>query len=84
MSVVEEDRSAERDALADARIEIEQLRQGLESRTMVGRAEGVLMERQGIDADAAFEYLRRVSSHSNRKLIDIATEIAETGELPEQ
>ena len=82
MSVVEQDRAAEHDVLADAKIEIEQLRQGLESRTIVGRAEGILMERQGINADAAFEYLRRVSSHSNRKLIDIATEIAETRELP--
>ncbi|UFN46664.1 ANTAR domain-containing protein [Nocardioides okcheonensis] len=70
------------DSLADAEREIKQLQQAVESRTVIGQAEGILMERLGLDSCLAFEYLRRVSSHTNRKVIDIATEIAETRELP--
>lgn len=69
-------------ALAHAEREIKQLHQGLESRTVIGRAEGILMERLGIDSCQALEYLRRVSSHTNRRLVDIAAEIADTRELP--
>jgi hypothetical protein len=52
------------------------------SRTIVGQAEGILMERLGIDADQAFAYLRRVSQSENRKLIKICSEIVETRQLP--
>ena len=38
-------------------------------------AEGILMERLGIDADQAFAYLLRVSQSENRKLIMICSEI---------
>ena len=43
---------------------------------------GILMERLDLDADAAFAYLRRVSSHQNRKLYVIAGEIATSRDLP--
>ena len=71
------------DALADAEREIRQLHQGLESRTLIGQAEGILMERLGLSSCQALEYLRRVSSHTNRKLVNVAAEIAETRELPD-
>jgi 3-methyladenine DNA glycosylase AlkC len=35
-----------------------------------------------MDADVAFEYLKRVSSHSNRKVSEIAEEIARARVLP--
>jgi len=63
--------------------EIDQLGLALGSRITIGRAEGVLMERLDIDADQAFDYLRRVSSQTNRKLVDIAAEIAQTRRLPD-
>lgn len=63
--------------------EIDQLGLALDSRTIIGRAEGILMEQLGIDADQSFDYLRRVSSHTNRKLVDIAHEIARTRTLPD-
>lgn len=66
-----------------AQVEIKQLEQGLENRTVIGQAEGILMERLGMDSDQAFEYLKRASSHLNRKVIDVAEEIAETRRLPE-
>ena len=52
------------------------------SRTIIGQAEGILMERLGIDADQAFAYLRRVSQSENRKLIMICSEIVKTRRLP--
>ena len=56
---------------------------GMTSRTIVGQAEGILMERLGIDAEQAFAYLRRVSQNENRKLIMICSEIVNTRRLPQ-
>ena len=53
------------------------------SRTIIGQAEGILMEKLGIDADQAFTYLRRVSQSENRKLIMICHEIVNTRRLPQ-
>jgi hypothetical protein len=50
-------------------------------RTIIGQAEGILMEKLGIDADQAFAYLRRVSQTENRKLIMICHEIVNTQRL---
>ena len=63
--------------------EIDQLGLALHNRTLIGQAQGILMERLRIDADRSFDYLRRVSSHTNRKLVDVAEEIARTGRLPD-
>jgi GAF domain-containing protein len=53
------------------------------SRTIIGQAEGILMEKLGIDADQAFTYLRRVSQSENRKLIMVCHEIVNTRRLPQ-
>jgi len=53
----------------------EQLQEALTSRAAIDQAKGVLMERIGCDADAAFEALREASQRLNRKVRDIATEI---------
>jgi signal transduction protein with GAF and PtsI domain len=62
--------------------EIDQLRRAVHGRTITGQAQGVLMERLDIDSARAFDYMRRISSHSNRKVVEIATEIAGTRTLP--
>jgi GAF domain-containing protein len=62
--------------------EIDQLGLALRSRTVIGQAQGVLMARLDIGAGQAFDYLRRVSSCSNRKLVDVAEEIARTRTVP--
>lgn len=62
-------------ALAVAEITNQQLQEALETRDLIGQAKGILMAREGIDADAAFDVLRRASQRSNRKLRDIAAEI---------
>lgn len=61
--------------------QIDQLGLALRNRTLIGQAQGVLMARLDIGEDQAIDYLRRVSSHSNRKLIDVAEEIARTRKL---
>lgn len=55
--------------------ELEQRSTAMESRTVIGQAQGLLMERFGLDPDSAFGYLRRVSQHENRKLVEVAGEL---------
>jgi hypothetical protein len=40
------------------------------------------MERLDVSADQAFDYLRRISSQTNRKLVAVASDIARTRMLP--
>jgi transcriptional regulator with GAF, ATPase, and Fis domain len=61
-------------AMGRARTE-EQLRSGMSTRTEIGEALGLLMERYSIDSDAAFAFLARASSVNNTKLRDIAAEV---------
>jgi GAF domain-containing protein len=68
-------------SLAAAR-EIDGLGVALHSRTVIGQATGILMERLSIDADQALAYLKRVSSHENRKVALVALELVRTRELP--
>lgn len=63
--------------------QLEDLRVAMKNRLTIGQAQGIVMERLQVTADQAFEYLRRVSSHSNRKIIDIAGDIAANRELPD-
>jgi GAF domain-containing protein len=69
-------------ALANARSE-ETLLQALETRTLIGQAQGILMERFDLDADHAFAVLRRYSQESNRRIGEIVAEIVATRQLPD-
>lgn len=62
--------------------EIQGLGLALSSRTVIGQAEGIIMERLGVDADQALAFLKRISSHANKKLVAVAMDIVETRELP--
>lgn len=70
-------------ALGYARSE-EGLREALETRTVIGQAQGLLMERFEIDADRAFATLRRYSQHRNIKLKALCHQLVETRVLPAQ
>ncbi len=61
-------------ALAAAREE-EQLRAAIDSRHLIGLAQGILMERFDIGVERAFDVLRRYSQTRNVKLRDIAEEV---------
>ncbi|MCH5641220.1 GAF and ANTAR domain-containing protein [Gordonia sp. ABSL49_1] len=52
-------------------------RSALASRDMIGQAKGMLMERFGIDAVAAFGLLRRLSQDTNTPVADIARQVIE-------
>lgn len=61
-------------ALARARSE-QQLTTALSTRTVIGQAIGIVMERYQLDEDRAFKFLVRASSTQNIKLRDIAQEL---------
>jgi len=61
----------------------EQMDQALASRDVIGQAKGILMAREGVTADVAFEMLRRASQRLNVKLLKLAEEVARTGKTPE-
>lgn len=54
-----------------------QLRRAADSRDVIGQAKGILMNRQGISAEEAFDLLRRTSQQLNVKLVDLASTLAE-------
>jgi hypothetical protein len=53
------------------------------TRELIGQAQGILMERERISADQAFDILRRASQHMNIKLREVAETLVETGESPD-
>lgn len=53
----------------------EELTSALATRKTIGQAIGIVMERHEVDEDAAFGYLRRVSSTTNTKVRDVAAEL---------
>jgi len=67
---------------ADAVELTRQLREALDSRAVIEQAKGVLMGREGIDADAAFDQLRTWSQTRNIKLREIAKQIVEATQSP--
>jgi anti-anti-sigma factor len=74
--------SARATELADLH-EVE-LHRAIDSRDAIGQAKGILMNRQGITADEAFDLLSRTSQHLNVKLVDLArTLAARHGEIDE-
>ena len=66
----------------DAQHEIEHLRRALETRTVIGQAMGILMERRKITGGEAFEQLKQASQRTNVRLAQLAEELAESGEWP--
>lgn len=69
------------DAL-DTADEVTGLRTALRSRQIIGVAQGILMQRFGLDLDQAFEVLRRYSQNENLKVRDVAEELVRSGNLP--
>jgi GAF domain-containing protein len=68
-------------ALAAAQ-DAENLEMAIVTRTVIGRAEGILMERFAMSPDMAFAVLRRVSQSRNVKLNLVAEELVRTRETP--
>lgn len=58
------------------------LTEALRTRALIGQAQGILIERERITAEQAFDVLRRASQHMNIKLHEVAATLVETGETP--
>lgn len=58
----------------------DQLQFALESRAVIEQAKGILMAREGVSADKAFEVLVRASQRENRKLRELAADIVRRAE----
>ncbi len=59
----------------------EQLQQAIETRDLIGQAKGVLMVRHDVDADAAFDMLRRLSQTHNLKLRLVAARVVQDAQV---
>ena len=62
--------------------ERENLKEAVEGRTLIGQAQGILMERFDLDGPRAFSVLRRFSQTQNLKLRRVAEMVVENGSLP--
>lgn len=67
---------AQTKAIQLAELREAQLRQALDTRDVIGQAKGILMNRRGINADEAFDLLRRTSQDLNVKLAELARTLA--------
>lgn len=62
--------------------EIDGLKTAMRSRAVIDQAKGVIMSTMGCSADAAFAVLVQQSSSQNRKLAEIAAELAGLQDRP--
>ena len=67
---------------ADDEQRVANLHEALLTRELIGQAQGILIERERITADQAFDVLRRASQHLNVKLREVARTLVETGQTP--
>ena len=63
-------------------IEVKTLREAVQTRTRIGQAVGIVMERYKIPEQQAFAFLTRLSQHRNIKLRHIADELIEANGKP--
>lgn len=57
--------------------QVDQLEGALARRAVIERAKGILMERHGLDAHAAFERLRSHARNERRRVVDVARDVAD-------
>jgi hypothetical protein len=60
----------------------DQLQAALEHRWLIEQAKGMVMAREGLDAQAAFERLRQSARSSSRRLVDVASDVTAGEGLP--
>ena len=59
-------------------LKAEQLSTAIGTRTLIGAAVGILMERYGMNQSAAFSYLTRQASTQNRKVRSVAQDLVDS------
>jgi ANTAR domain/GAF domain len=68
-------------AFADG-LQLEHRSRAMVTRTVIGQAQGILMERFDLDQDAAYALLLRFSQQEHLKLGEVAAELVRTTQLP--
>ena len=58
----------------------DQLNEALKTRDLIGRAKGILMERERLSDEEAFEVLKRLSQNTNVKLRELAQRLVDDNE----
>ncbi|WP_338081046.1 ANTAR domain-containing protein [Amycolatopsis nivea] len=62
-----------------------EFRRAVDTRDVIGQAKGILMNREGLTAEEAFDLLRRTSQDLNVKLVEVARTLADRhGELGQE
>jgi len=74
--------AAAEETVGGLQAEIRRMQFSAESRDLINRATGVLIERHKITPDAAAALLRSASQQACRKLPEVASELLYTGRLP--
>src|SRR5512133_3264692 len=69
--------------MAEAQVRIRHLEAALATRHIIGIAQGILMERERLTVESAFERLRRVSQNTNVRLASVAMGLVHTGAIAE-
>ena len=67
---------AHTEAVTNGELRAAHLRRAVDSRDVIGQAKGILMSRQGLSAEQAFDLLRRTSQDLNVKLVELAGTLA--------
>jgi len=67
----------------DGERRLDNLQAALAAGAVIGQAQGILIERERITPDQAFDILRRASQNLNIKLRDVAQSLVDTGEQPQ-
>jgi hypothetical protein len=65
------------DEIAALEREVNGLRTALGTRTLIGKALGIIIEREGVNETEAFEMLKNMSQHRNVKMRDLAARMVE-------
>ena len=60
----------------------EHLKRAIDTRTLIGQAQGMLMARHGLTPNTAFAALRRYSQNTNTRITATAEQLVSTGRLP--
>ena len=67
---------------ADDETRVANLHEALKTRELIGQAQGILIERERITGEQAFDVLRHASQYLNVKIREVAQNLVETGETP--
>jgi len=63
--------------IKELKSELETTKEALESRKIIERAKGIVMERLQLSESEAMKFLQKKSRNSNKKIVDVANEIIE-------